>query len=980
MPENPHIESQGARPGKDGGAQLNVNDLGGTQRRSAEAGTETPAKPQDSQQNPSDLKLPTENKDNPFKAPESQEARKETIERHKEQTTPTGFAGPKTYFDAAGKPIRGIEQYDAKSGERLFYAHEKGSKDFTPFAVKDNGRTLQKIDKETGKTTGETLEVKPGKSAFDRDKGDTFKQEKWDRREKQDKPAGESEHPHKFKPEEAKPGKTFDAFKPNQNPKDGENPQGFRPGHKDGEGKRDWQKPDWQKPEAQKELPKYEHKEFRPENPQGIRPGERPSFRPEERPAFRPEQRPEFHRPEFQRPDFQRHEMQRAQFENHERQQWRAMQERLQDRAPLRETSWPEHGRMRDLNFRALEGRNANLVDFPPNGQGRFDLRAERFLDARAEGRGFTRATDAQPGLLSGLRSGQEIPGLSDRGILNLRLNELPSGRQIHENGLGLRTQGDIFSNISRAIQPGDFSVKLSGRAESSLSQAQSRNLEAGKALAADFVGINIAQQFAQLIGRPADRAPGVEQQVKQNIKDAPTGIKPDSAVQDNALNLARTLNQRSTEAAAVQQNLTAKAMQQNNEAPVSKVREGDISGKDQAAARAIEANKALDSAKAQPATNTVRTAEAASAANNQAEQARAVRREAESKDTAANQNTNQSQIDRVVYAEQKSDLSSKNVSDSKSNFQPDDKRQAGKDEEELKSRKIKEEEEKEKEEQQMALMLSNKIKELAEKEKAKQKEKEEAQDKHKKDPKQKARLRYKVKESDTLGSIALKFLSDASLAPAIFHINRTAIPVITHGGKLYAMPPANLTIWIPCDDDIDYFKSTGAGKKYQQLNFDGIKFASAEEELQARFGRRWYGPAESDASASEAKELNQAETQRRQNIASALGLSESSKEGSLSNGRLSYQVRLGEGLKSIALRHPLLKNVDFWKLLAAVNGLSAETDEKGAPIAQLKRGMKILLPSKQEIEDYRSAGVLPTALALPKAALSNAAGANPFA
>lgn len=66
------------------------------------------------------------------------------------------------------------------------------------------------------------------------------------------------------------------------------------------------------------------------------------------------------------------------------------------------------------------------------------------------------------------------------------------------------------------------------------------------------------------------------------------------------------------------------------------------------------------------------------------------------------------------------------------------------------------------------------------------------------------------------------------------------------------------------------------------------------------------------------------------------------------------YRVRLGDTLRSIALRDPLLQDQSMWPLLARINGISEVRDATGHPTATLSRGNTIYLPSEEEIKQYR--------------------------
>jgi len=70
-------------------------------------------------------------------------------------------------------------------------------------------------------------------------------------------------------------------------------------------------------------------------------------------------------------------------------------------------------------------------------------------------------------------------------------------------------------------------------------------------------------------------------------------------------------------------------------------------------------------------------------------------------------------------------------------------------------------------------------------------------------------------------------------------------------------------------------------------------------------------------------------------------------------DGPIRYNVRLGDTLRSIAVRHPALRDVSLWRLLAEINNLPTDADEHGVPRAQLKRGTTLVLPSQEQIEAY---------------------------
>ncbi|HEY9867799.1 MAG TPA: hypothetical protein V6D08_01210, partial [Candidatus Obscuribacterales bacterium] len=205
--------------------------------------------------------------------------------------------------------------------------------------------------------------------------------------------------------------------------------------------------------------------------------------------------------------------------------------------------------------------------------------------------------------------------------------------------------------------------------------------------------------------------------------------------------------------------------------------------------------------------------------------------------------------------------------------------------------------------------------------------------------------------------------------------INKNTIPVRVEKGKQIVDLRPKMVIWLPTTTDIRDFRgrmfgaaATGQYEYGTAASAQG-KPLTAEEELAAKFGGSVEDYRVEDAekgaepvaaAAGEAggesvddltAEAVAAAKRRRSNVEKLLGPVGSQKDES---GRIKYTVRLGDTLKSVAIKHPALQDVHLWKLLAEVNGLSTDTDVKGAPVAQLKRGSVIMIPPPQEIEEYR--------------------------
>lgn len=190
-------------------------------------------------------------------------------------------------------------------------------------------------------------------------------------------------------------------------------------------------------------------------------------------------------------------------------------------------------------------------------------------------------------------------------------------------------------------------------------------------------------------------------------------------------------------------------------------------------------------------------------------------------------------------------------------------------------------------------------------------------------------RPKYIVKVGDTLETIALRQLRDRHLALLIFNINKRLIPLEVVDAKSVPKLKQGMAIYLPTPADVQLFRSNLArGERPDSGIVPGNKTVKAD-----------------------AVGALVANPQRRALIESLFAEVTNRAQ---KNVRLSYTVRLGDTLRSIAVRHPSLKDVAFWKLLAEVNNLSTALDERGLPIAQIARGTVLILPTRQEIEAFK--------------------------
>lgn len=312
-----------------------------------------------------------------------------------------------------------------------------------------------------------------------------------------------------------------------------------------------------------------------------------------------------------------------------------------------------------------------------------------------------------------------------------------------------------------------------------------------------------------------------------------------------------------------------------------------------------------------------------------------------------------------------------------------DEKARREKKEEEEKEKREKEEQLKKDEKTRLdALMLAA----LAEKKRKQleqeQKEKEKSDEKDKQRDREKRR-RYIVREKDTLQSIASQQLRDVKLAPLIYEINKEVILLRVENGKQVPDLKPKMIIWLPSTSEVEEFRKGGIAGARAAGQDD--KKMTADEELVARFGNGWAGGAKgggsvtggaatgsptvipgsqpatsSEVTAALAASAMEAAQKKRANIESLLGPIGRQKPA---DGRIKYISRLGDSLKSVAMKHPALQDVNLWKLLAEVNNLSTDTDAKGAPVATLSRGATLSIPSAADIEEFRQRSVAPNAV-----------------
>lgn len=186
---------------------------------------------------------------------------------------------------------------------------------------------------------------------------------------------------------------------------------------------------------------------------------------------------------------------------------------------------------------------------------------------------------------------------------------------------------------------------------------------------------------------------------------------------------------------------------------------------------------------------------------------------------------------------------------------------------------------------------------------------------------------KYIVKQAEDLSNVARRKFMNPSISQLIYELNPGKVDVRwVNGQPVYTAKPG-VTLVLPSQKQVKEWLHTkgNVGKN------KGVETAGHTPQAPGMMGK---GQSSSD--------------ERRANIEKILGKIKDATEAR------SYAVRLGDTLRSVAMKHPELRDVSLWKLLAEKNGLPSDIDNKGAPLAVLIRGSSIVLPTAEEIEEYR--------------------------
>jgi hypothetical protein len=201
-------------------------------------------------------------------------------------------------------------------------------------------------------------------------------------------------------------------------------------------------------------------------------------------------------------------------------------------------------------------------------------------------------------------------------------------------------------------------------------------------------------------------------------------------------------------------------------------------------------------------------------------------------------------------------------------------------------------------------------------------------------------RRRYVVKDKDTLPSIAAKQLRDRRLAELIFEINKHLIQTKVVRGRAVRLLKPRQVIYLPTASEVEEYRGRLVGSPIESVD----DLPSEDSDL-----------SESELVKEVVTELASA-TGSQTNLADPVKneLSFEPTSGPAAIERQTYIVRLGDTLKSVSMKHPSLSDLGLWVLLAQINHLSIEVDDRGQPVTRLVRGTRLLLPTSDEVEEFR--------------------------
>ncbi len=275
----------------------------------------------------------------------------------------------------------------------------------------------------------------------------------------------------------------------------------------------------------------------------------------------------------------------------------------------------------------------------------------------------------------------------------------------------------------------------------------------------------------------------------------------------------------------------------------------------------------------------------------------------------------------------------------------------------------------------------------------------------------QQHRTKYFVKDGDTLETIAQEKLGDSRLVQLLITINRALVNYRLEGERKVAYVVPNQYLWLPTDHELDIHKKNFFGKQGKDgsvslgicskqntplipaVSFDRTMEVSAEvsasmedfrpassssnpvsgNRMSAGYEVKKYVPSFGSASGSRSGSISGAAKDSANGAVSdankmagnldkvrhagdrkSVNLDEIDYISTQVSHRQCYQVREGETLMSIAASLESMGHISMWKLLAKINGFQTEEGGLGKSLENLFAGQFIVLPTTDELNEYR--------------------------
>lgn len=210
-------------------------------------------------------------------------------------------------------------------------------------------------------------------------------------------------------------------------------------------------------------------------------------------------------------------------------------------------------------------------------------------------------------------------------------------------------------------------------------------------------------------------------------------------------------------------------------------------------------------------------------------------------------------------------------------------------------------------------------------------------------------RVRYVVKFGDTLHSIADETFEDRRFSGLLVTINRATIKYVVRDDGAYPLIEEGQVLLLPSQMELDnyrrhYLISTREDKNptsqgSMRLKTSGIQGAEKESKLERSRIRAGI--------SSFLERMLHAANCEPPSLGDSSGRIDS-------DSRSPYLAVAGDTLIKIALRDPIMKEARLWSLLAQINKLSLDVDENKCPVARLKAGQQLSLPSEREVAEFR--------------------------